>query len=77
MEKRVKRQVIVILLILIKLIVILFLIRLVSPSEIDDITPGISCPEIAMYNPDTLYVIPDYNNNPISQNKRWCEYILS
>jgi len=77
MKKGVKRKGLFVLLILIILIVILFLIRLVSPSEIDDITPGISCPEIAMYNPDTLYVIPDYNNNPISQNKRWCEYILS
>jgi predicted deacetylase len=77
MKKKVKRQVIVVLLILAILIVCLFLIRLVSPSEIDDVTPSIPCPEIVIYNPDIFYVIPDYNNNPISQNKEWCNYILS
>lgn len=77
MKKSVKRKVIVVLLILAIFVVSLFLIRLVSPSEIDDVTPGIPCPEIAMYNPDIFYVIPNYNNNPISQNKEWCDYILS
>ena len=56
---------------------LLFLIRFISPTEIDDVTPGINCPEISIYNPDILYVIPDYNNNPISENKEWCNYILS
>jgi predicted deacetylase len=77
MKKRIKRKVIVILLILVIFVVFLFLIRLVSPSEIDDVTPGINCPEIAIYNPNTLYVIPHYNNNSISENNEWCKYILS
>jgi predicted deacetylase len=77
MKKSVKRKGVILLLILAILVVILFLIRLVSPSEIDDVTPGINCPEIAMYNPDIFYVIPNYNNNPISQNKGWCSYISS
>ncbi len=59
------------------LLILLFLIRLINPTEIDDITPGISCPEIEKYNPDILYVIPNYNNNLISENKEWCESILS
>ncbi len=62
---------------IILLFVVLFLIRLVSPTEIDDITPGIPCPELQKYNPDVLYVIPDYNNTPISENPEWCRYILS
>jgi predicted deacetylase len=77
MRKRVKRKVVIGLLFLAILVACLFLIRLISPSEIDDVTPGINCPEIAIYNPDTLYVIPDYSNNPISENREWCNYILS
>lgn len=66
-----------ILLILLILIVFLFLIRVVNPTEIDDVTPGISCPEIEIYNPDILYVIPNFENNPISENTEWCNYISS
>jgi len=59
------------------LLILLFIIRLINPTEIDDITPGIPCPEIEKYNPNILYVIPNYNNNYISENKEWCEYISS
>lgn len=62
---------------IVSLVIILFLIRLINPKEIDDVTPGIPCPEIETYNLDTLYVIPSYENSQISQNKEWCEYILS
>lgn len=58
-------------------LVTLFLMRLVNPTEIDDVSPGIPCPEIEIYNPDVLYVIPNYNSNPISYNQEWCNYILS
>jgi predicted deacetylase len=58
------------------LIIVIFLVRLISPSEIDDVSPGISCPEIEKYSPDVLYVIPDYNNTQISENKLWCDEIL-
>jgi len=80
MKKSMKRCLKVIsttLIILLIILVLLFLIRLVSPTEIDDVAPGINCPEIEKYNPDILYVIPNYNNNPISHNEEWCEYILS
>ncbi len=59
------------------IIVILFLIRLITPTEIDDVTPGISCPEMEKYNPDVLYVVPDFENHPISKNQEWCKKILS
>lgn len=77
MKMGVKKRGIIVLLTLAILVVFLFLIRLVNSSEIDDVTPGIPCPEIAMYNPDILYVIPNYNNNSISRDKEWCNYILS
>jgi predicted deacetylase len=80
-EKRKKKKKITIIqlifLIILILIVFLFLIRAVNPTEIDDVTPGIPCPEIEIYNPDILYVIPDFENNPISENKEWCDYISS
>ena len=77
MKKRVKKSVKTILIIFLMLIVILFLIRLINPAEIDDVSPGINCPEIGIYNSSTLYVIPNYSNTLISEYKEWCNYILS
>lgn len=80
MKKRVRKILSILLiffLIILILLAILFLIRLITPTEIDDVSPGIPCPEIEIYNPDVLYVIPNYNNNPISNNREWCNYILS
>jgi predicted deacetylase len=59
------------------LLVLLFLIRLINPTEIDDVSPGIFCSEIQQYNPDVLYVIPDYEDHPLSFYPEWCSYILS
>jgi predicted deacetylase len=58
------------------ILLVLFIIRLVSPTEIDDIHPNIECPEIEKYNPDILWVIPLYQGKGISENKSWCEKIL-
>lgn len=80
MKKRVKKRLLILLnflLIILIVLAILFLIRLINSTEIDDVTPGIPCPEIEKYNPDVLYIIPNYNNNLISENKEWCDYILS
>ena len=77
MKKGVKRRIKITLIILVSLMACLFFIRLISPSEIDDVSPGINCPEIGIYNPDVLYVIPDYANHPISFYPGWCAYILS
>ncbi len=59
------------------LILILFFIRLFNHTELDDVTPGISCPELKVYHPDFLWVIPDFNNFSIDQNQTWCKEILS
>ncbi|MFH1503729.1 MAG: DUF2334 domain-containing protein [Candidatus Diapherotrites archaeon] len=71
------KKALVILLVFVILLILLFSMRMLSPTEIDDVTPGIDCPEIEIYNPDILYIIPNYYNNPISQNEGWCDYILS
>lgn len=62
-------------LIILLIIVITFLIRLISPTQMDDISPEISCSELKIYNPNILYVIPNYYNNSISKNKTWCNEI--
>ncbi len=67
----------VIVLVIISLVIIILIIRLINPRELDDVSPEIPCPELEKYNPDILYVIPFYNNKPISENKTWCSYILS
>jgi len=55
----------------------LFLIRLVSPREIDDVSPGIFCEEDYLKKLDILWVIPNFQGESISKNSEWCEYILS
>jgi predicted deacetylase len=67
----------IVVLVIIALLIILFIIRLISPKEIDDISPEIPCSELDTYSSEILYVIPYYNEKPISENKPWCDYILS
>ena len=56
---------------------VLSLTRIFTPFQIDDIHPSISCPELEKYNPEILWVIPNYNETPISRNQKWCKEILS
>ena len=65
------------LLILLLLILILHLIRLTSVREIDDISPEITCEKELIEKSDVLWIIPKFNDKSISENKEWCNYILS
>ena len=71
------KKAVIILLVIVILLVILFSIRILSPKEIDDVTPAFFCAEELLEKSDILFVIPKFNNNSISKNKEWCEYILS
>jgi hypothetical protein len=62
---------------IILILLLVFVIRLISPSEIDDIHPDIPCPELENYNPEVLWIIPIYQGKGISENKSWCEEIKS
>ncbi len=64
-------------LIIVSIILLIMLTRIILPSEIDDIHPLISCPEIEEYAPKVLYVIPKYQGEKISDYPEWCEKILS
>lgn len=63
--------------IIFSLLVLLFLIRLSTPREIDDINPQIPCEKEYVEKADVLWVVPLLNGIPISENKTWCEEILS
>ena len=52
----------------------LFFIRLILPSQLDDVSPNIFCEERLMNLVDVYYVIPKYEN--ISINKEWCDEIM-
>lgn len=67
----------IIVLTIVSLIAIIFLIRFLNPTEIDDVSPEIPCPEIEKYNPNILYVTPNFMNIPISENIEFCKEILS
>ena len=59
------------------LIVTIFLIRLVNQVQLDDLTPGIPCEKKLIEKADVLWVIPDFENNSIYENKTWCNEIIS
>lgn len=53
----------------------LWLVRAVLPSEIDDVSSGIECNERWMDLADVYWVIPKFEN--VSIDEEWCEEILS
>ncbi len=66
----------IILSIIFLLAILLFLSRLISPTEIDDIHPLRICEKEYMEKADILWVMPLYKNVPISENQTWCQEIL-
>tara|TARA_B100001971_G_scaffold161109_1_gene151159 strand:- start:1174 stop:1686 length:513 start_codon:yes stop_codon:yes gene_type:complete len=75
--KKIRKIIQITFFILILLILILFLSRLILPTEIDDISPEIFCKKDLLKKSDILWVIPKFNDKPVSENKKWCDYILS
>lgn len=59
------------------LVLLILSIRLLSPREIDDVSSENYCDEKYLEKADILWVTPKFNNKSISENKIWCEYILS
>lgn len=59
------------------LIITLYIARALNPGELDDVTPGIQCNSELIAKSDILWIIPDFNNIPISNNSEWCNFIKS
>lgn len=55
----------------------LIIIRANTVREIDDVTPGISCEKEYLEKSNILWIIPRFENIPISENKKWCSEILA
>ena len=72
-----KKKILIPLLIILLFVFTLFLIRLISPREIDDVSPEIFCEQEYIEKSNILWVIPKFNNKSISENKEWCDYVLS
>ena len=53
------------------LLAILMIIRANAVKEIDDVSPGIACEQKYLEKADVLWVIPRYQNIPISDNSKW------
>jgi len=72
-----KKKTLILLLIIPTLILTLFLIRSISPKEIDDISPEIPCEKEYLEKSNILWVIPKFNNKSVSENPSWCQEILN
>lgn len=77
MNRKTAKFIYIFLAILIFIVLFLFLIRAFSERELDDVSPEIICKEKLMQKSDILWVIPEFNNKSISENKEWCKEILS
>jgi predicted deacetylase len=76
MVKR-KKSLAIFLAIFLFFILTLFLIRAFSERELDDVSPGINCEKQLLEKSEVLWIIPNFNNKPISEDKEWCKEILS
>ncbi len=73
----IKKRVFIILLVIFSIILIIFFIRLINPTEIDDVSPEIPCEQNLIDKSDVLWIIPNFDNVSIAENMSWCEQILS
>ena len=67
----------IVLISILSIFLLVFIIRTISPKEIDDLNPYIPCEQKYLEKSDTIWVIPKYNNIPISDNMTWCNEISS
>ena len=76
-KKYVKRGLFFTLILFFIIALVLYIFRLSSSKEVDDVNPLIQCDSEILDKSDVLWVIPLFNNESIAENKSWCDYILS
>ena len=74
-KNKVIRRITLILAVIFSLILIIFLIRLINPVELDDLTLGIPCEQSLINKADVLWVITKFNGISIAENRSWCQQI--
>ena len=75
MNKRIKAAIILSLVIFVFLVLVLIIVRLILPSQMDDVTPSRLCDEKLLDKSEALMVIPLRENQSIADNPVWCEQI--
>ena len=66
----------VVLLAIVALILVLFFIRLILPSQVDDVNPFMNCSDEALDRGDVYFVVPKFVGVPIDGVGGWCDEIL-
>ena len=77
LKRNMKKVMLFIFLIITFLIILLLFVRLLSPKEIDDVSSEFPCSKEYLKKSEILWVIPKFNNQSISGDKIWCDYILN
>lgn len=72
-----EKKILIFFLVIFLVVVILFFVRLLSLKEIDDVHPEFFCSEDLLKKSDILWIVPKFENKLISEDKEWCDYILS
>ena len=75
--KRIWKILFCIFLIIIIILACLLIIRANTTKEIDDVSPRIICEQEYLQKADVLWIIPRFQNKPISENLEWCQEILN
>lgn len=77
MPKRLKKRLLIIFAIILTIILSLYIVRKVSPTELDDLHPAIPCEDKLIKESDILWIIPIFENISINDYKEWCQNILA
>lgn len=76
LRKKIIFWILIALLIIVVLEFAIFIIRAFSPTQLDDVTPGIPCDEELLAKSDVFFVIPKFEGIGIGNNSEWCEKMI-
>jgi hypothetical protein len=62
--------------VVVSLVVVLFFVRFILPSQIDDVNPLMNCSDEVLELADVYFVVPKFSGFVISENRSWCDEIL-
>ncbi len=63
-------------LVILILIIGLWFVRFILPSQVDDVNPLMNCSNSVLNKGDVYFVVPKFEGFIISKNRLWCENIL-
>ncbi|MFH0808197.1 MAG: hypothetical protein V1888_01105 [archaeon] len=63
-------------LVVLGLVLFLFFVRLILPSQVDDVSPFMNCSDEVLGLGDVYFVVPKFGGIDVSEDLAWCNYIL-